>query len=363
MLSSNDYLGYDVSVLNFITGDYTLLHPVKFDHTPVANTTAINGCGLSPIDNAPYCIVQVGETKDARADDAGTSGVFLARFDFNQMHFLMRLPIMAFSATFDVEGNFYFFRKKGGRKVWKLEHPHQPHQLRDWSLQQDAPDNRELAPFFTFRDKVSFVDMVALYGDFDGWGWATWLFGIDVGPKQASVLIKANATDAPRPVSSVDDSCPVANTYLVPRPGVSPPTARAQQTTMLNCPPSTPQPPSPHVLCTFARAGLRCAHPFALSRTVHAVPMRVVSGTSYCQLDENGCVTDGPGDYGDDEDCTVKTNVAGSLTATDFSTEYNVDGVTIGGIQYNGKDGPYRAAIAAGETFSWHSDGRTPHHS
>jgi len=214
VLLSEDNLGYDVSTLNFLTGEYTLLYQLRYGHTPVANTTFINGCGLSPVDESPYCIVQIGSRRDAESDDTGTNGVYLVRFDQDQMHFLMRLPIMSFSATFDSDGNFFFYRKKGGRKVWRLQNPDQ---LRDWSLQQDAPDNRGLAPFFTFRDRVSFFDMVAYYGDLDGLGWATWLFGLDVGPKQAAILIKANASDAGRPVSSVDGGCPVAHPYLSPR--------------------------------------------------------------------------------------------------------------------------------------------------
>ena len=89
--------------------------------------------------------------------------------------------------------------------------------------------------------------------------------------------------------------------------------------------------------------------------------MHVTSGPSYCQLDENGCVTDGPGEYGNNEACTVRVMVSGTLTATEFSTEGGSDYVTIGGTQYGGTAGPNKVSIGAGAEFSWYSDRSTSH--
>ena len=84
--------------------------------------------------------------------------------------------------------------------------------------------------------------------------------------------------------------------------------------------------------------------------------MSVASGSQYCQIDSNGCATDGPGNHGNYEACTIQVNVAGSLTATAFYTESCCDYVTIGGTQYSGTSGPNNVAVAAGTSFSWYAD-------
>ena len=85
--------------------------------------------------------------------------------------------------------------------------------------------------------------------------------------------------------------------------------------------------------------------------------MSVTSGSQYCEIDSNGCATDGIGNYGNSEACTIQVNVAGSLTATSFSVESGYDYVTIGGTQYSGSSGPNNVAVAAGTSFSWYADG------
>lgn len=85
--------------------------------------------------------------------------------------------------------------------------------------------------------------------------------------------------------------------------------------------------------------------------------LSVVSGSSYCSIDSNGCATDGYGNHGDNEACTIRVGVAGTLTATQFETESGYDYVTIGETQYQGRTGPSSVAVAAGSTFSWRSDG------
>ena len=60
-------------------------------------------------------------------------------------------------------------------------------------------------------------------------------------------------------------------------------------------------------------------------------PMSVVSGSSNCEIDSNGCATDGAGSYGNGEECTVRVTQASVLTATEFDTESCCDRVTIAG--------------------------------
>ena len=93
------------------------------------------------------------------------------------------------------------------------------------------------------------------------------------------------------------------------------------------------------------------------------VGLEVTSGSSFCQIDDNGCATDGAGGHGNNEACTIRVDGAGTLTAYQFDTEPRFDNVTyydyvtIGGTRYDGSTGPNGVAVAAGSTFAWQSDG------
>ena len=87
------------------------------------------------------------------------------------------------------------------------------------------------------------------------------------------------------------------------------------------------------------------------------VGLEVTAGSSFCQIDANGCATDGAGAHGNYEACTIRVGAAGTLTATQFDTETGYDYITIGGIRYEGSTGPTGVAVAAGSTFTWLSDG------
>ena len=58
--------------------------------------------------------------------------------------------------------------------------------------------------------------------------------------------------------------------------------------------------------------------------------LRVTSGASFCTVDANDCVSDGAGQHGNREACTVEVLGAGTLDATEFDTESCCDHVTIG---------------------------------
>jgi hypothetical protein len=85
--------------------------------------------------------------------------------------------------------------------------------------------------------------------------------------------------------------------------------------------------------------------------------LEVTSGSRYCQIDANGCVTEGVGIYGNGENCNIRSVVAGFLTATEFDTEACCDKVTIGANEYSGTEGPRDIPIEAGSTFTWRTDG------
>ena len=81
--------------------------------------------------------------------------------------------------------------------------------------------------------------------------------------------------------------------------------------------------------------------------------LEVTSGLSFCQIDENGCATDGADDHGNNEACAVRVNAAGTLTFAEFDIEPGGDDsdtsadsdrcphdyIQIGGTRYCNGDG------------------------
>jgi hypothetical protein len=63
------------------------------------------------------------------------------------------------------------------------------------------------------------------------------------------------------------------------------------------------------------------------------------------------------GDYGYNERCTVRAEVALLASAQgSFSVERRYDWLTIGGTRYSGTSGPASVVMSAGETLHWLSD-------
>ena len=88
-------------------------------------------------------------------------------------------------------------------------------------------------------------------------------------------------------------------------------------------------------------------------------PLTVASSSpsGACIINSNGCVTDGPGSYGNNEQCTITTSVAVTLNSVGtFATESGYDYLTIGGTRYQGASGPSGVALPAGSSFTWTSD-------
>ena len=77
-----------------------------------------------------------------------------------------------------------------------------------------------------------------------------------------------------------------------------------------------------------------------------------------CELSDGGrCVTDGAGPYANFESCTIRANEALAISATAFETESYYDYITVNGVRYSGNSGPVEVQMAAGDTFTWFSDG------
>ena len=60
---------------------------------------------------------------------------------------------------------------------------------------------------------------------------------------------------------------------------------------------------------------------FTLCIATPVANFEVVSGTQFCSLDSNGCVTDGVGTHGNYEDCSIQVLQSGRLTASEFALE------------------------------------------
>ena len=85
---------------------------------------------------------------------------------------------------------------------------------------------------------------------------------------------------------------------------------------------------------------------------------QVVSGSEFCHITDNGrCVTDGQGQYGNQESCRVMALRPLSLTTTQYSVEYNYDHLTVGGVRFDNGHGPQGMKLPAGSDLVWKTDG------
>ena len=95
---------------------------------------------------------------------------------------------------------------------------------------------------------------------------------------------------------------------------------------------------------------------------------QINAGASYCSLstmpgyEPNACITDGVGNHGNNERCTITAMSGFVITATDFSTESCCDYMRwtrtnpVSTVSYRGTSGPMGVQVSAGDTFFWTSD-------
>lgn len=67
-------------------------------------------------------------------------------------------------------------------------------------------------------------------------------------------------------------------------------------------------------------------------------------------------MTDGGGDYGNNENCVVEALQDVTLSVGSFNTESYFDRITVNGQRFSGAAGPNGEAMADGETLEWYSD-------
>ena len=84
---------------------------------------------------------------------------------------------------------------------------------------------------------------------------------------------------------------------------------------------------------------------------------RVTYGHEFCQVTRGGaCVTDGEGNYGANEACTIEATRPLYATA-DYYAASTVDHMTILGVDYFSSTGPLNLQMAAGDVMYWHTNG------
>ena len=82
-----------------------------------------------------------------------------------------------------------------------------------------------------------------------------------------------------------------------------------------------------------------------------------------CQLLNDGtCVTTGPGNYANNERCTIRADADVTLSVVSFATEGCCDRLEVGSEgsgarRFSGTSGPQGVHVAAGEYLRWSSDG------
>ena len=115
-------------------------------------------------------------------------------------------------------------------------------------------------------------------------------------------------------------------------------------------PPPSPSPPPPRISPAPPATGNAHFHMIHGSPACQIVPAE--AGTPYAW-----CVTDGFGDYGNNERCTWMATVDIYVTATEYVVENFFDYLAIGHEEYHiTGHGPEHVLVRAGQTMSWHSD-------
>ena len=88
----------------------------------------------------------------------------------------------------------------------------------------------------------------------------------------------------------------------------------------------------------------------------------VAEGQQFCRVIHNmatgaECVTDGGGQYGNNENCIIRVLDTVHVTATQYEVETCCDYLTIGGTRYRGStNAPTNVLMPAGSTMRWHTD-------
>ena len=94
----------------------------------------------------------------------------------------------------------------------------------------------------------------------------------------------------------------------------------------------------------------------AITCPTNAEFWRIVSGRQFCEIVDGGrCVTDGNGNYGNNERCEVVALKRLVLSTKEYFVEKIYDYVTVNGVRYI-YSGPQNVYMAIGAKLKWHTD-------
>merc|ERR1719420_1845700 len=111
----------------------------------------INACGINPVDNILYCIIEISSIN------------YLVRIDANQVEFVAKMPVWSWGAAFATDGTFYFVYEMKYYKVTGandlMGHAN-----------QSAIDLTDLSSLSPFASLGFGADLVVVSADVDGSG-------------------------------------------------------------------------------------------------------------------------------------------------------------------------------------------------
>eukprot|EP00746_Dinoflagellata_sp_MGD_P072066 gnl/MRDRNA2_/MRDRNA2_29279_c0_seq3.p1 gnl/MRDRNA2_/MRDRNA2_29279_c0~~gnl/MRDRNA2_/MRDRNA2_29279_c0_seq3.p1 ORF type:complete len:1069 (-),score=202.51 gnl/MRDRNA2_/MRDRNA2_29279_c0_seq3:213-3323(-) len=128
----------------------TTLFSIPFNRTN-PSYKRINACGINPIDNILYCIMEVMDVP------------YLTRIDASRVEFVAKLPTWSWAAAFGNDGTFYFHEKG---KYYKVEGA----SLMVGFADPLASELEDQAGLPSFIDTWAGADLVAVMLDFEGIG-------------------------------------------------------------------------------------------------------------------------------------------------------------------------------------------------
>lgn len=111
----------------------------------------INACGINPVDNILYCIIEISSIS------------YLVRIDANQVEFVAKMPVWSWGAAFAADGTYYFSYEKNYYKVTDAN------ELMGYA-DQNAVELTDLSSLSSFTSQWSGADMVVVSADVDGSG-------------------------------------------------------------------------------------------------------------------------------------------------------------------------------------------------
>lgn len=191
---------YQIAELESSTGKLTEIFRLNLTMTiPTQGMwiKALNGVGISPKDSIMYGVLHFGEWRDLGLPVWRPCPHFLVRFSEGKIEFVARLQTSRhpIAGTFDKGGNYYYF---AGGIMYVLP---RVDEMKGYTMYNDTdlPQIKyNSGSMLTGLAESEVGDLVAVEGDFDGQGKATWILGV-ANPDKKLIVVKPNQTFALQP--------------------------------------------------------------------------------------------------------------------------------------------------------------------